>query len=60
VMLAIPAGTQSGQIFKLKGKGINDTVHGGGLGDQLVEVVVVTPTKISRKQRELLEELGRD
>jgi len=60
VMLAIPAGTQSGQIFKLKGKGINDTVHGGGLGDQLVEVVVVTPTRISRKQRELLEELGRD
>jgi molecular chaperone DnaJ len=60
VKLTIPPGTQSGQIFKLRGKGINDTVHGGGIGDQFVEAVVVTPTKISRRQRELLEELAKN
>ncbi len=58
VKLNIPAGTQSGQIFRLKGKGVPN-LSGYGRGDQLVEVVVVTPTRLTKRQKELLEELGR-
>jgi molecular chaperone DnaJ len=56
--LKIPPGTQSGTIFRLKGEGIP---HLGekGRGDQLVEVNVVTPKKLSRKQRDLFEELAK-
>ena len=57
VRLTIPGGTQSGQIFKLRGKGVRDTVHGRGTGDQLVKIIVVTPNKISRKQKKLFKEL---
>ncbi|MBU0732433.1 molecular chaperone DnaJ [Patescibacteria group bacterium] len=53
--LKIPAGTQSGKIFKLKNKGI-PKLHSSGRGDQLVEVIVKTPTKLSRKQKKLLME----
>ena len=43
VKLKIPAGTQSGKILRLKGKGIVD-LHGYGRGDQLVKIVVETPS----------------
>ncbi len=56
--LAIPAGTQTDAVFRLRGKGIPN-VHGHGVGDELVRVVVETPTKLSPRQRELLEELAR-
>jgi molecular chaperone DnaJ len=56
--MKIPPGTQSGNVFRLRGKGIAD-LHGGGRGDQLVRVVVETPRKLSQKQRELLEEFAR-
>lgn len=59
IKLTVPAGTQSGQIFKLKGKGVPH-LGGYGRGDQLIEAVVVTPKNISRRQRELLEELARE
>lgn len=59
VKLNIPAGTQSGQIFRLRGKGV-PYLHGSGRGDHLVEVAVVTPTRLTRRQRELLEELARE
>lgn len=53
--LKIPKGTQNGQIFKLKGKGIPH-LRGYGRGDQIIEMFVQIPTVISRKQEELLVE----
>ncbi len=55
--MKIPAGTQSGNVFRLRGKGIAD-LRGGGRGDQLVRVTVETPRKLSGKQRELLEQFA--
>lgn len=57
VKMKVPAGTQSGKIFRLRGKGVVD-VNGGGRGDQHVRVVVETPTELSKKQRELLEQFA--
>ncbi len=57
VMLKIPEGTQSGTSFRLKGKGITD-LHGYGRGDQHVKVIVVTPTKLTEEQRELLQKFA--
>ncbi len=54
VDLKIPAGTQSGAQFKLKGKGVDGP---RGRGDQIVVVEVITPKKLSRAQKKLLEEL---
>ena len=55
--LKVPEGTQTGSIFRLKGKGLPDP-HGGDKGDLYVNVRVVTPSKLSREQRRLLEHLG--
>ncbi len=52
--LKIPEGTQSGKVFRLKGKGIPN-VHGGPRGDQHVRVEVETPQNLTAQQRELLE-----
>ncbi|HJV44605.1 MAG TPA: molecular chaperone DnaJ [Bacillota bacterium] len=57
VMLKIPAGTQTDTFFRIRGKGV-PFLRRSGQGDQHVKVVVVTPTKLSDKQRELLRELG--
>ncbi len=54
VDMKIPAGTQAGAIFRLKGKGIPQ-LRGGGRGDQLVKVSLEVPKKLDKKQRELLE-----
>lgn len=54
VELDIPAGTQSGTVFRLRGKGVP---HGRDRGDHFVVVTVVTPKKLSRHQKELLEDL---
>jgi molecular chaperone DnaJ len=56
--LKIPRGTQSGKIFRLKGKGIPH-LRGYGSGDQIIETVVTVPTNINRKQEELLKEFAR-
>jgi molecular chaperone DnaJ len=56
--LAVPAGTQTGETFRLRGKGI-PFLRGGGSGDQLVTVYVVTPEKLTAEQRELFEELAK-
>jgi len=53
--LKIPAGTQSGTILRLKGKGIK-RLNGSGFGDQLVRLNIETPTKLSARQKELLRE----
>lgn len=55
VNLKIPEGTQTGKVFRLRGKGITP-VRGGGVGDLMCHVVVETPVKLNARQRELLEE----
>ena len=59
VNLKIPAGTQSGKIFRLPGKGI-PALHGYGRGDELIVARVETPTKLTARQKELLEEFSRE
>jgi len=54
--LKIPDGTQSGTQLRIKNKGVPE-LNGRGRGDLLVEVRVHTPTKLSKRQRELLQEL---
>jgi molecular chaperone DnaJ len=56
--LRIPEGTQSGTVFRLRGQGIPVLNRAGVRGDQHVRVVVVTPTKLTDKQRELFRELA--
>ncbi|MBF8756910.1 molecular chaperone DnaJ [Pseudomonas guariconensis] len=56
VKLKIPEGTQTGKQFRLRGKGVAP-VRGGAAGDLLCRVAVETPVNLSRRQRELLEEL---
>lgn len=57
VKMKIPAGIQSGKVFRLKGKGIRD-VHGYHRGDQHVRLVVETPTRLTPRQKELLKEFA--
>ena len=56
VKLKIPAETQTGKLFRLRGKGVKP-VRGGGVGDLLCRVVVETPVKLNKEQKTLLEEL---
>lgn len=53
--LKIPAGTQSGERFSLRGEGV-PSLRGGGKGDMVVEVQVQTPTKLTKEQQELLRQ----
>ncbi len=57
--LRIPEGTQPGSVLRIMGKGVP---HSGGLGrgDQKVEVVIEVPTRLTSRQRQLLEELARE
>ena len=57
VSLKIPSGTQSENIFRLRGKGL-PALHSSQRGDQLVKVHVHTPERISREERELFEKLA--
>jgi len=57
VKLKIPAGTQTGSVFKLKGKGM-PRLQEKSRGDQVVTVTVVTPDSLSKEQRQLLEKLA--
>jgi len=59
VLMKVPPGTQSGKVFRLRGKGI--PVYGGyGKGDQLVTVLVEVPQEVSRRQRKLITELAEE
>ncbi len=68
VKLKIPAGTQSEKVFKLSGRGVPhlggamyQTVHGGGRrGDHLVTIKVRVPEKLTKRQKELLEEFAKE
>ena len=55
VEMAVPAGTQSGKVFRLRGQGL-PRLEGRGKGDQLVRVFCEIPTKLTDRQTELLEE----
>ncbi|WP_062355716.1 molecular chaperone DnaJ [Bacillus kwashiorkori] len=57
VKLKIPAGTQTNTKFRLRGKGVKN-VRGNGIGDQHVTVKIITPTKITEKQKQLLREFA--
>jgi molecular chaperone DnaJ len=56
-MLKIPAGTQSGRVLRLKGKGV-PFLRDRGRGDQLVRIAVTIPAHLSEKQKKLMKELG--
>lgn len=58
VKLKIPAETQTGKMFRLRGKGVK-SVHGGAVGDLMCRVEVETPVNLNRKQKDLLEEFQR-
>lgn len=55
--LKIPAGTQSGKLFRLRGKGVKNVRNSGYVGDLYCKVHVETPVNLTKRQRELLEEL---
>jgi molecular chaperone DnaJ len=55
--LKVPPGTQSGEILRMKGDGMPGRF---GKGDQLVHVSVLVPKKLTRRQREIIEELGKE
>ena len=55
--IKIPPGTQSGKIFRLKGKGFPE-VNGYQKGDQLIQVNVWTPQNVTNEERSMLERLG--
>ena len=57
VSLNIPEGTQTGSVFRLRGKGI-PSVRGGGRGDQFVTVELVTPKNLNAEQKELMRKLA--
>jgi molecular chaperone DnaJ len=56
VKLKIPAGTQSGEIFRLKGHGVKHLSHFGH-GDQYVKIQVTTPKSLTREEKEIFEKL---
>jgi molecular chaperone DnaJ len=56
--LKVPAGTQHGTMFRLRGKGLPN-VHGHGRGDELIRVLVEVPSRLTRAQREKLEEFAK-
>ena len=51
----IPAGTQTGKQFRLRGKGM-PSLNGSGLGDLVLQITVETPVNLTKRQRELLQE----
>lgn len=61
VSLKVPAETQTGKLFRLKGKGVDMTqIRGGGLGDLYCKIVVETPVNLSEDQKALLRAFAGD
>jgi molecular chaperone DnaJ len=58
VNMKIPAGTQSGEVFRIKGKGV-PILGRNGRGDQLVKIIVDVPKSPSREQKRIIEDLGK-
>ena len=59
VKMKIPAGTQSGKVFRLRGKGVPNLFSGSGKGDQLVKVSVDVPERLTDEQKRILKEFSR-
>ena len=55
--LKIPLGTQSAKVFRLRGKGVKNVRNAGFIGDLYCKVVVETPVNLTKRQKELLQEL---
>jgi molecular chaperone DnaJ len=55
--IKVPAGTQTGKIFRLRGKGMS-ALRSGGMGDLLCQVKVEVPVNLNSKQKELLKQFG--
>ena len=61
IKMRVPEGTQSGRVFRVRGKGIpRGTSKNSPRGDQLVKIVIETPTGLTPRQRDLLEQLARE
>jgi DnaJ-class molecular chaperone len=58
VQMTIPAGAQTGQRLRLRGRGLNK--RGGGSGDGYVKLKIVVPKKLTRKEQELFEQLAQE
>jgi molecular chaperone DnaJ len=58
--LKVPSGTQPGTMLRIRGKGIPHRGGMGGRGDQRVEVAIEVPTRLTDRQRSLLEELAKE
>src|SRR3989442_5368611 len=56
--LKVPAGTQTGTVFRVRGQGM-PVLGGRGKGDMFVSVSVITPTTLTREQRKVLEQLAK-
>ncbi len=59
VTMKLPAGTESGKVFRLKGKGMPDVHDAGTTGDLYARVMVDVPKKLSAEQRRILEEFAK-
>jgi molecular chaperone DnaJ len=59
MLMKIPSGTQSGEIFRIKGQGVPHLNRSGARGDQLIKIVVDIPKNPNREQRRIIEELGK-
>lgn len=59
ITIKIPAGTQPGEVFRLRGKGMS-TLHGHHKGDHMVTIQVTIPKKLSRKAKEAFETLAKE
>lgn len=61
VRMRVPEGTQSGRAFRIRGRGVPRSAGKSALrGDQIVNVIVETPQKLSARQRKLFEQLARE
>ena len=59
ILLEVPSGTESGKILRISGKGIPH-FGGYGRGNLYIDLLVKTPKKLSRKQKELIDELRKE
>lgn len=59
VKMKVPAGTQSGEIFRIKGQGSTQLGRSNSRGDQLVTIIVDVPKNPTREQKRIIEELGK-
>ncbi len=57
VKLKVPEGTQSGTVFRMKGRGVNK-LNGRGRGDHLVKIIILTPRNLDRRQKKALQDLN--